>query len=125
MTVYVDEMRVVSSKAPACFGKKRRKACHMIADDFGELEDIARKIGLRYEWKHNDHYDLTESKRKRAIECGAVEVNRQELVKILRALRGRKENDPPSSKPTNSEQALCDNFTQMVSKKKDYPRRRT
>ena len=44
--------------------------CHLLADEPQELVDFARKIGLRLEWLQSGnflHYDLTPSKRKKAV----------------------------------------------------------
>ena len=79
MTVYVDNMR-------AKFG--RMTMCHMMADTLEELHEMARRIGLKPEWfqdhKKYKHYDVSLSRRKLAMECGAKEVTMIELVKIMR-----------------------------------------
>ncbi|MEC7763343.1 MAG: DUF4031 domain-containing protein [Pseudomonadota bacterium] len=83
MTVYVDTMR-------ARFG--RMTMCHMIADSTGELLAMADRIGVQRKWiqnpgSHREHFDIALSKRKLAIEAGAVEVSMMELGRILRARR--------------------------------------
>ena len=82
MSVYVD--------APSHkFG--RMLCCHMIADDLSELHDMARAIGCKDEWfqpRSFPHYDIPKFRRVKAIELGAVEVDRRQLAKIIRRIRG-------------------------------------
>lgn len=84
MTVYVDDMK-------ASFG--RMKMCHMIADSTEELLTMADKIGVQRKWiqkagSTHEHFDIAMSKRKLAVDAGAVEVTRLELGRILRDRRG-------------------------------------
>lgn len=65
MTVYVDSMR-------APFG--RMLMCHMIADTEAELHAMADRIGVARRWYQGDHYDIAQSKRRLAVEAGAVEI---------------------------------------------------
>jgi hypothetical protein len=55
--------------------------CHMFATTEGELDEMARKLGLRESWKQGKdydragsliHYDIAKSKRSQAISLGAV-----------------------------------------------------
>lgn len=83
MTVYVDNMR-------ASFG--RMKMCHMIADSTEELLAMADKIGVQRKWlqkpgRHDEHFDIALTKRRLAVEAGAVEVSMMDLGRILRARR--------------------------------------
>ena len=61
--------------------------CHMIADTEEELHTIAAKIGLKRSWYQTDsildHYDLTNSKRILAIQNGAIEIDRYQLIERL------------------------------------------
>ena len=78
MGVYVDDM-----KAP--YG--RMIMCHMVADTLGELHNMADTIGVdrkHFQPKSMPHYDICQSKRKIAIENGAIEVTQREVVKIMR-----------------------------------------
>ena len=81
MAVYVDNARLP-------FG--RMIMCHMIADTDQELHDMADKIGIARKWfqgppKHRHaHYDICLSKRKLAVEYGAVELSWRELAEKLR-----------------------------------------
>lgn len=67
MPVYVDHFRVP-------YG--RMKMSHMIADTPAELHAMADKIGVDWRWfqKHSSmpHYDICESKRRRALAEGAI-----------------------------------------------------
>jgi hypothetical protein len=67
--------------------------CHLIADSDSELEAVARKLHLRPEWKHGDHYDLRPRKRAQAVRLGAKEVSSTEIVEVRMRLRGDAEED--------------------------------
>ena len=83
MAVYVDNMQ-------APFG--RMKMCHMAADSTEELLAMADKIGVDRKWLQKEgtwqeHFDIALSKRKLAVEAGAIEVTQKELVKGMMARR--------------------------------------
>lgn len=90
MSVYVDPLFRWPT-GPRCF---RPGCCHMTADTLAELVAFARRIGMRDAWlQQRDradryHYDLTASRRARAVELGAVEVSSRELVALMRARAG-------------------------------------
>lgn len=63
--------------------------CHMMADTDEELEEIARKLKLKPEWRHGDHYDVKPRKRALAVKYGALEVAPLFLVNIRRQRRGQ------------------------------------
>ena len=68
----------------------RMMMCHMLADTLEELHAMADKIGLRRSWFQNKsvpHYDICKSKRTLALTHGAVEVDRQQIVALIRKLR--------------------------------------
>lgn len=76
MTVYVDDMA-------APFG--RMLMCHMIADTHGELVAMADRIGVARKWlqqagNHGEHFDICQSKRRIAVQHGAVEIPLRELA---------------------------------------------
>ena len=80
MTVFVDDMR-------APFGQMIM--CHMTADTSNELHKMAQLIGVRRKWCQKEdtwkeHYDICLSKRKIAVESGAVETTQREIVKMIR-----------------------------------------
>lgn len=82
MSVYVDKARNV-------FG--RMVMCHMIADTLDELHAFAACIGLKREWFQGDastpHYDVSLARRAQALLLGAVELERNEFVAVIRRLR--------------------------------------
>jgi hypothetical protein len=85
MSVYVDGEQNT-------FG--RMKMCHMIADTLDELHDMAQRLGLKRQWFQTSrsgmpHYDVCRSKRTQAVSLGAVEINRRQLVDLLRRQRER------------------------------------
>lgn len=63
--------------------------CHMATDgSVDELHSFAQQIGLKREWFQEHrivrHYDLKPSKRKLAVELGAIEVSSRELIDLCR-----------------------------------------
>ncbi len=75
MSVYIDTAR---NK----FG--RMIMCHMIADTPNELHDMAFSIGMKRDWFQLlsfPHYDLSLSRKKMAMERGAIILERREFVK--------------------------------------------
>ena len=61
---------------------------HMTADTLEELHDMAKKIGLKRSWFQNHkkypHYDVSQSKRKEAIEMGAIEESAHDMIRRMR-----------------------------------------
>lgn len=83
MSVYVD------GEANA-FG--RMIMCHMMADSLEELHAMADKIGMRRAWYQplsTPHYDISKSRRAMAIKQGAIEIDRQRTVEIIREWRNK------------------------------------
>lgn len=81
MTVYVDEERNQLG---------RMIMCHMWGDTIAELHAMAARIGMRREWFQPfsfPHYDVSLSKRRLAVEAGALEVNRRDGWLIRKQLR--------------------------------------
>ena len=87
MPLYVDHLRIP-------FGRMRMS--HLMADTKEELLRAAGALGLKHRWLQNEdqpkeHFDVSESKRKLAIDrLGAVPVTGRELVEIVR----RKQSGP-------------------------------
>lgn len=87
MPVYVDRL------APCVPSKKWRwdKSAHLIADTLEELHEFAARIGLRRAWfqaSSTPHYDLNETRHAKALELGAVFLDREKFVAVIRRLRG-------------------------------------
>ena len=81
MGVYVDSLMN--------HGWKLGKSCHMYADSEPELDRFAESIGLKKWMKQISrsgiiHYDLVESKRKKAIEKGAMELTGRQIIEYLK-----------------------------------------
>ena len=87
MTVYVDEFKHYGPTRIRCF---KAGSSHMLADTLEELHVMALAIGLKPSWFQGNastpHYDLTESKRTKALALGAVFVPaREQAIKRLAA----------------------------------------
>ncbi len=86
MTVYVDDYRV-----PAAVGRLSARWSHLFADTPGELHVFAARLGLRRAWFQpgrrtgHFHYDVTDSKRSRALDLGARPVRYRDVPEIMRA----------------------------------------
>jgi len=82
MAVYVDNAQIP-------WGRGRWS--HMTADTIDELHMFAQKIGMRREWfqdkAHHPHYDVTMSRRKIALEAGAISLDRKAYVYKVREIR--------------------------------------
>lgn len=94
MAVYVDDMYKIS------LGKLgRMKMSHMIADCSEELLEMADKIGVQRKWiqypgQPNEHFDVSLSARKKAVENGAIEIPMRELSKMIKGRGKEVPNDP-------------------------------
>lgn len=84
MSVYVDELWY------RCHGVALARSCHLMADSDRELAEFAKRLGLPKSWKHGDHYDLTPSRRAKAIRFGAEPITTRAMVLIRQRLRGSK-----------------------------------
>lgn len=78
MTIYVDELMNIKPKAHKA-QKFGTHWSHIWTDkDLEELHNFAKKIGLKRSWFQNKkrfpHYDIVPSKRKLALDNGAVEM---------------------------------------------------
>ena len=64
----------------------------MYADTLEELHSLAKQIGLKRDWfqnkAHLPHYDLVATKRKAAVDAGAVEHTKEQMVQFMRSRRG-------------------------------------
>lgn len=83
MAVYVDSM----------FAAYRgMKMCHMLADSRVELLAMVDKIGVDRKWiqhkgSYREHFDIAASKRKLAIDNGAIVISRKQLGELLKKRR--------------------------------------
>ncbi len=82
MTVYVDDMYKYRMGR---FG--RMKMSHMVSNCEEELHDMAKKIGVGRKYYQGDHYDICMSKRKLAVQYGAVEVTLREMGAMVAGMR--------------------------------------
>lgn len=88
MAVYVDAIQEWGARP----GFRYSRSCHMYADTLAELHAMAAAIGMRREWFQDrdgfPHYDLVPSRRMRAVELGAVQHTRYQMVQFARWKRG-------------------------------------
>jgi len=87
MTIFVDSAQIPLG---------RMKMAHMVADTTEELEAIALKIGLdpkhiEYRGLPNEHVNVSQAYRTKALKAGAVEMDSRGLVKII---QHKRKNEP-------------------------------
>lgn len=66
---------------------RRMIMSHMIADSLEELHDMAEILGVRRYFqnkKGKPHYDICQSKKKKALDNGAILVCDRKIVMILK-----------------------------------------
>lgn len=91
MAVYVDQITDYSGRLKGHVGRISQQWCHMTADTLEELHDMAARIGMKRTWfqshalLHRCHYDLVPARRAAAIGFGAIEVQRLEHARRLKA----------------------------------------
>lgn len=79
MVCYVDDANIA-------YG--RMKMSHLIADSRAELLEMVDRIGVQRKWIQKagtpwEHFDICASKRRQAINVGAVPLTRRELGRIV------------------------------------------
>lgn len=89
MAVYVDTLREWGWRM---YGRTVA-SCHMIADTPAELHSLASMLGLKFRHRQVSalgdlHYDLTPTRRAKAVQLGAVELTQRPFVAKMRELRG-------------------------------------
>jgi hypothetical protein len=103
LAIYVDHLAAYNPsryrgpgavQAARVGARNRHEWCHLIADTDEELHTFAAKIGMLRCWFQGDHYDLTPSRRAKAVAAGAVEVDRHEFVEVLRRRRLAQPHEP-------------------------------
>ncbi|WP_206445571.1 DUF4031 domain-containing protein [Spirosoma sordidisoli] len=77
--VYIDNFN-------ACY--RGMKMCHMIADSTEELLTMADQIGVNRKWiqdagTYNEHFDICQAKKAKALRLGAQEVTLLQLGRML------------------------------------------
>lgn len=87
MSVYVDNFKA-RVDVPNGARVVRGVWCHMTADTREELDAMADKIGMKRQWIQypgtwKEHYDVTLSKRKLAVNAGALEVDALEHTRTF------------------------------------------
>jgi hypothetical protein len=94
MTVYVDNFRALVTD-----GRIRARWSHLTADTPDELHTFAQQLGLRRDWyqekcKHGRcapcphwHYDVTDTKRQKAIDAGAKPIDLREMGALMSTRR--------------------------------------
>ncbi len=85
MTVYVDD----GKHSLRTRGGSRLVMCHMIADTWQELLDMAERLELNPKWvqypgTHKEHFDISQSKRRLALSFGAKAIPERELAEMVR-----------------------------------------
>lgn len=95
MSVYVDGA-MIPADVPHRGRTVRGPWCHLTADTREELDTMADRIGLRWEWIQHpgtwkEHYDLTPPRRAAAVRAGAIELTRREAVELLQRRRAAEE----------------------------------
>lgn len=85
MTVYVDDYA-----APATVNGRKGRWSHLIADSSAELTAFAAVLGLASHWVQypgtfREHFDVTESVKRRAIQMGAVPIGLHEAGLLMLA----------------------------------------
>lgn len=82
MAVYVDNVRIEW---------RGRRWCHLVADTVEELHEFAKKLGMQKAWFQLDasypHYDITVESRVRALEFGAIEGSRIQIITCAQKLK--------------------------------------
>ena len=75
------------------WGWRLGPSCHLIADTPEELREVVQLLGMRRSWFQTHgrlpHYDLTLKRRRKAVELGAVELERAAFVRKMREVRDK------------------------------------
>lgn len=87
--VYVDKRK---------YNYKHMVMCHLLADSKLELLEFANKLNLnskhiQFENTYKEHFDICLTKRKLAIQLGAIEISNKELYSLLNIKREQYNND--------------------------------
>ena len=93
MAVYVDDARI-EAKVRSRTRTISAQWSHLSADTTGELLMFARRLGLKTKWLQHrgtplEHFDVTESLRRRAVRFGAIEISYQDESAALTEAKRR------------------------------------
>jgi len=103
LVVYVDDMQ--AEYFPKHRPKVRYVMSHMIADTEEELHAMAKRIGVACRWYQKDHYDITQSCKKLALQYGAIQITLCQCSRmVMNRRRGGKLGTPEEA------QAWLDNL---------------
>ena len=84
MSVYV---------GPSLYRFGRMVMCHMASEDIDELVSMAIAIGVNKKWLQNypkkPHFDISKSKRRLAVQLGAIESHERKILSIIKACAER------------------------------------
>jgi hypothetical protein len=72
-----------------------RKTSHMVADTVEELHAMADKISVKRTWFFQGklpHYDVSQSKRAQAIKAGAIEINFDQLLALVKKYQAERQS---------------------------------
>jgi len=84
MAVYVDSEEIHA---------KGQVWCHLVADTIDELHSFAARLGLKKKWFQSEsyypHYDVTLSVRFKAVELGAINADRRQIIVCAKQMRAQ------------------------------------
>ena len=98
-------MAVYVNKLKARFGGLT--LCHLLADSVAELHGMARSLGIEPRWFQPfpyPHYDISVSKRDRAVELGAIAIDRHRLEQL--AARWVPKTPEPAKAPVGKKEGV-------------------
>jgi len=85
MTTYVDGLIKYDSQSTK--GLRHNQWCHLTSDTKEELHRFAELLGLKQPWFQDHlyrwHYDITPSKRAKAVQLGAVELSWGDMGRLM------------------------------------------
>lgn len=110
MSVYVDDMQMPY---------RGMKMCHMIADSLGELHAMAGKIGVsraHYQGPpktRHEHYDICQTKRRKAVDAGAIEITWRQAA----AMKRRQKETGVMGDPNDAERWYHEEYSPTIKAK--------